>query len=255
MRRHHHQEVAAFAAAALIAALVAGDAISADSSVSANACSAAAGRDASNNTLTCNFGLSPEQLREVTKAAVKGATGALIGRMEDISRRLGITEDAAKTLLRIVGEQPDVPNERLAETLTKVANDYNQLQAQVAALNSDNPTARALIERAKSEIAVGHFDVAHQLLTQARQVQIAAAQQADKLAEQARAARDSQMLGAAASAAAEGDLAMTELHYVQAADLFKQAAELVPTGQLNETANFLYRQAGALYRQGQERGD
>jgi hypothetical protein len=60
--------------------------------------------------LTCNFGLTPEQFREVTRAAVEGATEPLIGRIEDIGKRLGITEEAAKKLLRIVGEQPDVPD-------------------------------------------------------------------------------------------------------------------------------------------------
>jgi hypothetical protein len=68
-----------------------------------------------------------------------------------------------KTLLRIVGEQ-DVPLERLSETLTnRVANDYKRLQAQAAALNPDNPTARGLVERAQAAIAVGHFADAHQL--------------------------------------------------------------------------------------------
>jgi len=210
---------------------------------------------ASNNTITCNFGLTPEQLRQVSKAAVEDATAPLIDRIASISKTLGVTEEAAKTLLRIIGEQPDVPDERLGEVLTKVATDYKRLQTQVAALNPDNPTARDLVERAKSEIAAGHFAAAHQLLLQARKAQIAAAQEAAKLAEQAQAARDAQLLGAAASAAAEGDLTMTELHYAQAADLFKQAAGLVPAGHPEETTNYSQRQADALYRQGDERGD
>jgi tetratricopeptide (TPR) repeat protein len=176
-------------------------------------------------------------------------------RIETISKRLGITEDAAKTLLRIVGEQTDVPDERLAEVLTKVANDYKRLQTQVAALNPDNLTAHELIERANREIAAGHFQAAHQLLVEARQAQIAAAQQAEKVEKTARAARDSQLLGAAAATAADGDLAMTELHYVQAADLFKQAVDLVPPRHPNQIADYLTRQANAFYRQGDERGD
>lgn len=72
--------------------------------VNAGPCSVAAGRDVRNNTLTCNFGLTPEQLRQVTKAAVEGTTEPLMGRIEDISKRLGVTEEAAKTLLRVVGE-------------------------------------------------------------------------------------------------------------------------------------------------------
>ena len=48
---------------------------------------------------------------------------------------------------------------------------------------------------------------------------------------------------------------MTELHYGQAADFFKQAAELVPAGNPNETAKYLQSEAKALYREGDERGD
>jgi hypothetical protein len=39
---------------------------------------------------------------------VKGATGPLIDRITDISKTLGVTEAAAKTLLKIVGEDPSV---------------------------------------------------------------------------------------------------------------------------------------------------
>ncbi len=59
-----------------------------------------------------NFGLTPEQVKELTAAAARGATAPLTTAIVDLSKRLGVTEDAAKTLLRIVGEQ-DVPLERL----------------------------------------------------------------------------------------------------------------------------------------------
>ena len=65
----------------------------------------AAGRDVTGNTF--NFGLSPEQLKEATKAAVVGATGPLLDRITDISKTLGVTQDAAKRLLQIVGEDPE----------------------------------------------------------------------------------------------------------------------------------------------------
>jgi hypothetical protein len=91
---------------------------------------------------------TPEQLKQVTEAAVKGATGPLLDRITEISKTLGVTEDAAKTLLKIVGEDPSIPGDKLAEALTKVAGDYKRLQAQVAALNPDNPAARALVDEA-----------------------------------------------------------------------------------------------------------
>jgi hypothetical protein len=64
------------------------------------------------------------------------------------------------------------------------------------------------------------------LLTQGRQAQIAAAQEALKLRDQAQAAADAQLLGAAASTATEGGIAMTERHYGEAANLFILAAEM-----------------------------
>src|SRR6516162_8103957 len=63
-------------------------------------------------TGTVNVGLSPEQVKELTEAAARGATGPLTAAIVDLSKKLGVTEDATRSLLRIVGEQ-DVPLERL----------------------------------------------------------------------------------------------------------------------------------------------
>jgi tetratricopeptide (TPR) repeat protein len=215
----------------------------------------AAGRDASNNTVTCNFGLTPEQLREVTEGAVAGATSTLTKEIVDISKRLGVTEDAAKTLLRIAGEQTNVPDERLAETLTKIASDYKRLQEQVAALSLENPVAQKLVEQARPEIDAGHFQRARELLYQAAQAQLAAANEARKLIEQASAAADAQMLGAAAATAAQANVALTQRHYDQAAELFAQAAAYVPATKSKERNGYLQREAAAFYRLGDERGE
>ena len=107
--------------------------------------------------VTVNYGLTPEQLKQVTDAAVEGATGPLLDRIVGISKKLGVTADAAKRLLQIVGEQPDVPDELLAEALTKVANDYKRQQAQLAALKPENPTARELVSQARAESDAGQF--------------------------------------------------------------------------------------------------
>jgi hypothetical protein len=259
VRRYYRQEVAAFAAAALIAALVAGDAVAADSTtVTASACALSAGRDASNNTVTCNFGLTQEQLNQLTEAAVKGATEPLVTQIRAIGKILDITEDAAKTLLKVVGEDPNVSEDKLAEALTKVATDYKRLQTQAttaAQLARDNPIAEALVAQAKAEINDGHFARAHELLRQATQAQLAAAQEARKLREQAQAAEDAQMLGAASATATEGDVALTERHYTEAADVFGQAAWYVPPGHADVRLSYLDRQAYALQRQGDEHGD
>jgi tetratricopeptide (TPR) repeat protein len=216
---------------------------------------ASGGIGSGGNNVTCNFGLSPEQLKQLTEAAVRGATDPLVHQITDVSKTLGVTEDAAKTLLKIVGEDSNIPDDKLATALSKVATDYQRLQQQLAALKPDNPTAKSLVEQAKLEIDSGHFDRAHELLRQATQVQIAAAQQARQLREQAQAAEDAQMLGAARSTAAEGDVAMTERRYEEAARLFDQATDYVPSGHASERGKYLLREGNALYQQGDERGD
>jgi tetratricopeptide (TPR) repeat protein len=221
----------------------------------AGSCAIANAGSASGNTITCNFDMPPEKLKELIEAALKGGEEPILDRLEQVSETLGITKGAAKNLLKIVGEDSTIPDDKLAEALTKVAGDYKRLQAQVASLNPDNQTAKALVEQAKPEIDAGHFGRAHELLREATQVQIAAAQEAEKLEQQAHAARDAQMLGAASSTAADGDVAMTERRYTEAAELFGQAADYVPSGHASERGGYLLRQAGALYRQGDDRGD
>jgi tetratricopeptide (TPR) repeat protein len=246
-----------FAASAFLVAMIAlgQPGVALGDNAEAGSCAIANSGSVSNSSVICNFGLTPEQLKQVTEAAVKGATEPLTHQIFEISKTLGVTEDAAKTLLKIVGEDTNVPDEKLAEALSKVAGDYKRVQAQVAALNPDNPIAKALVDEAKPEIDAGHFEHARELLRQATQAQIAAAQEAHKLKEQAQAAEDAQMLGAASSTAAEGDVALTERRYIEAADLFGQAASFVPKSDSSDRGKYLSRQASALYQQGDERGD
>jgi tetratricopeptide (TPR) repeat protein len=218
-------------------------------------CGFANSGSASGISLTCNFGLTSEQMKQVTEAAVKGATEPLTHQIVDISKTLGVTEGAAKTLLKNVGEDPDVSEDKLAEALSRAAEDYKRLQIQVGALNPDNPRARELVAQAKPEIDAGHFARAHELLRQATEAQIAAAQEARKLREQAEAAADAEMLGAANSTAAEGGVVMIERRYKEAAELFARAADYVPAGHPGDQGSYLAWEAAALYQQGDERGD
>src|SRR5580704_1968923 len=213
-----------------------------------------AGRDA-----IVTYGLTPDQVQELTKAAAAGAVGPLAKEIVDLGKSLGVTQGATLTMLRILG-QGDVPLERLPQKLAEVANQYKKFEAQLAALNPQNPMARDLVEQAQAEIKAGNADSlikAHQLLGRAKQAQIAAAQQALQLLQQAQAAHDEQLIQAAASSAAEGDLARTELHYLQAAELFKEAANLVPAVSAydDKRTGYLQREADALYQQGDEFGD
>jgi tetratricopeptide (TPR) repeat protein len=250
--------LAAFALSAAMIVFGQNTAIALGDKVEAGSCAISNSGSVSNSSVTCynnNFGLTDEQLKHLTEAAVKGATEPLTHQIIDISKKLGVTEDAARKLLRIVGEDQNIPEDKLAEALSQAAADYQRARAQLAALNPNNPQARELVEQAKPEIEAGRFDRALVLLQQATQAQFAGAQQAYQVERQARAAGDTQMLGAANAIAAAGNVAMTERRYVVAAQLFDQAANYVPNGHASEQGEYLRREADALFQQGDERGD
>src|SRR5580658_8892681 len=81
MRGYNKAAVALAGAALLISISPARRAFAADSPVSASACSVAGGRDASNNSVTCYFGMTPEQFKEATEAAAKGAATDATGQL------------------------------------------------------------------------------------------------------------------------------------------------------------------------------
>ncbi|HEV3178262.1 MAG TPA: tetratricopeptide repeat protein, partial [Stellaceae bacterium] len=206
-----------------------------------------AGRDAT----VSYIGLSPEQVQDLIKAARVGDDADKIA---DLSGKLGVLRGAAVTILGIVG-QPDVPLERLPQKLAEVAEQFKQATARLAGLDPQDPITRDLVERAEAAIKVGNLEEADQLVSQAEQAEIAAAHQAQQLAQQAQAAADHRLLRAAADRGVRGDIAMTRLHYLNAAQHFQEAADLVPIGHPDDKGRFLVAKADALQRQGDERGD
>ena len=124
-----------FAVGLAIIALQA-ESASANSKIDTGQCSIAVAGSAVGNSITCNFGLTPDQLRQLTEAAVRGATEAQQERVDKVSRTLGVTEDAAKNLLRVVGEDANVLEDKLAEALTKAA---ERLQKVADASRSPEP--------------------------------------------------------------------------------------------------------------------
>jgi tetratricopeptide (TPR) repeat protein len=213
---------------------------------------------AAGGNVAVTYGLTPEQVEELTKAAaagaVAGAVGPLADRIAELSNRLGVTQGAAVTMLRIIGQQ-DVPLEKLPQKLAEVAEQYKSAMERLASLDPQDPVTRDLVARADAAFKAGQLDEADQLVSQAEQAEIAAAHQAQQLAQQAQAAADQRLLRAAHDRSVRGDIAMTGLHYLDAARHFQEAAELVPAGHPDEKGRFLTLEADALRHQGDERGD
>src|ERR1700731_648936 len=149
------------------------------------------------------YGLTPEQVQELTKAATAGAVGPLADKIVDLSSRLGVTEGAAVSMLRIIGQQ-DVPPEKLPQKLAEVAAQYKSAMDRLAALDPQDPITSDLVDRAKAAMKAGQLVDADQLVSEAEQVELAAAQRADQLAKEARAAADQRLLRAADNRSVRG---------------------------------------------------
>src|SRR5215470_16283002 len=158
-----------------------------------------------------SIGFTAEQVRTLIEAATKGADE----KVAEVSRRLGVTQGAMRTMLATLG-QADVPEERLAEKLAEVFEQYRKAAAAIAALHPENAAAQEHAANA------------------ARAAAEAAAEEARRLAREAEAAADRQMLQAARAVAAEAELALTALDYPEAARLFGEAVLLVTNGEVDE---------------------
>ena len=184
------------------------------------------------------------------EAAMKGADE----RVAAASRPLGVTQGAMRTMLATLG-QADVPDERLVEKLAEVFEQYRKAAAAIAALQPENPVAQKHAAMASQAAASGDRNEARYHLQAARAAAEAAAREARQLAREAEVVAAQQMLQATRAVAAEAELALTALDYPEAARLFGEAALLVPDGEPHEKGILLRRQADALQRHGEERGD
>jgi tetratricopeptide (TPR) repeat protein len=172
----------------------------------------------------------------------------------ELATKLGFTSAAVIEFFKILGEQ-NVQEEKIPVRLIEVATHFAQTRDELAALDLDDPHAADLSRSAKQALEAGRLTDADGLLNQAKEAELAAFRQAHELKEKAQEAEDRHALNAAKLLAGRGNIALTQLRYLDAAKHFKEAATLVPVGHQDLTANYLYNEADALYRQGDERGD
>ena len=181
-------------------------------------------------------GFTAEQVRTLIEAATRGADE----KIAEAGRQLGVTQGAMRAMLATVGEA-DIPDERLLEKLAEVFEQTRKAAAAIDALRPESSVAQQHVVKASEAAASGDRNEARRHLQAARAAAEGAAAQ--------------QMLQAARAVAAEAELALTGLDYADGARLFGEAASLVPSGEPGEKGDLLRRQADALQRQGEERGD
>jgi tetratricopeptide (TPR) repeat protein len=172
----------------------------------------------------------------------------------DLAAKLGVTSSAVGAFFRILGEQ-NVPQDKIAERLIQIAVHFKNTQGELAVLHPADPREAELADQAKQALDAGRLAEADKLLDQAKDVEVAAYRQAKELREKVQEAEDRRALNAAKLLANRGSVALTSLQHLAAANAFRQAADLVPAGYPDIRADYLSRQANALFRQGDEYGD
>jgi len=175
-------------------------------------------------------------------------------KVAELGAKLGFTAAATAEVFRIVGEQ-NVPEEKAQAKLIEIATHFAQTREALAALDPDDPRAAALTRQAREAFGAGRLTEADTLLEQAKELETAALGEARRLLQKAQEAVDRHALNLAKMEATQGDIAVTQVRYPEAADHFHRAASLVPPEHPDETAGYLEREADALYRQGDEFGD
>jgi hypothetical protein len=127
-------------------------------------CGISAGRDANHNVINCNFGLTSDQIKELTEAAVSGVTGPLLEKIEALSKKIGVSEAAVIDILRELGlSSSSTPND-IIKNLTVLATEYKRIEARVSSLDSSDGLAAALIKQVRSELSLGKIERAGELL-------------------------------------------------------------------------------------------
>jgi tetratricopeptide (TPR) repeat protein len=162
------------------------------------------------------------------------------GEIAKLQGDLDLNQRQVKSALEILGEA-NVPPERLAAKLVEIAGKFKDLQTAAAAQPGDDSKITALKAEAQKAIQDGELGKADEILAAIEKIQNDAL---DRLA-----------LNAAQTTAQRGDLAVTRLRDLDAAQRFAEAAAKVPQGHEDERWKYLNAEASALYRQGDEFGD
>ena len=147
---------------------------------------------------------------------------------------------------KILGEQ-DVPEQKVPARLIEVATHFAQTRDELAALEPDDQHAAELAHSAKDALNSGRLAEADALLDRAKEDELAALRQARELKLKAQEAEDRHALNAAKLLAGRGNIAVTQLRYVDAARHYEAAAALLPSSASETKAVYLV-QAGGMWQ-------
>jgi tetratricopeptide (TPR) repeat protein len=192
-------------------------------------------------------GFTSEQIAQLLQAA--GV--AQQARIDELAGQLNTSSDAVRGFFKILQEE-DVPVEQLQTKLPLIAQRYVGMLDRLTSFDPEDADAQGYIDDARKVLrqaaSTKDYDRADVLLSQAEEAQDRRLRSAEAIASHLRGVK-------AATRAERGELSLTRLDYVQAAQHFQSAASLVAEKDLNLKLGYITQSADALRTHGDEKGD
>jgi tetratricopeptide (TPR) repeat protein len=198
-------------------------------------------------TILRELAIQAEGIKEHVTAEVQRIWMSGGQRAEELARQLGVAEAAIDFILVLLDKEGVTPENRI-KRLVEFAQRYRDLQTQLEDLTGASPKEDDLRQRAEAALEVGHLTEAEKLLLQLQEVvDASSARLREELQRRDRKRAELRALRASA--------ALARFAYLEAADLYGEAAGIVAHFDFNLAQQYKDQSTDALYRQGDEKGD
>ena len=221
-------------------------------SVQATGCaSAAIGGDVRDTTITTVCGMPPEQVVELVRLAASPQAGDRAELMVRVRALIPassqIRVEAIAKFFQLLGETP-VEESQLADRFAQIAAEHRQLVEDVKSLRVNDPEVQALRQEAAAALDSADHATAFARLTQARTIVTTKREALARVL-------DDQKREEAALVFEQARVELARLAYEQAAELFAEAARLLPAGDVETRWRYTIAEADAERKMGDERGN
>jgi tetratricopeptide (TPR) repeat protein len=218
--------------------------------VEARGCATAVGGDIRDSAVTVVCGMPPEQVVEL----VRLAASPLAGDRTELSVRLSGLVPASSQLrieaiikfFQLLGEVP-VEENRLADRFAQIASEHRQLIEEVRTLRVSDPAVGMLRQQAEAALTIADHGTARAKLAEARAIVRSKREKLERVLED-------QQREEASLAFAQAGVEYARFAYDQAAQLFAEAAGLLPPGDIETRWRYIMAKAGAELAMGDEFG-
>src|SRR5436190_964561 len=220
-------------------------------SVQATSCASAVGGDVRDSTITTVCGMSSEQVVELVRLAASPQAGdraelmARLSALVPASSQLRV--EAITKFFQLLGEVP-VEESRLADRFAHIAAEHRRLVEDVKSLRVNDPEVQALRQQAAAALEIADHTTAFARLAQARTIVTTKREALARVL-------DDQKREEAALVFEQARVELARLAYEEAAELFAEAARLLPAGDTKTRWHYVMRKADAEQTMGDQRGN